>query len=103
ADRLQRRPYPRAFDQPRDTLVDCQSFIFKPRILRPTAWLLPPPFIVHLPEQSRADRPAALSAYARFWDDLEVRHQEAFGRHAIPQVGWMALSIQGPGEAECVK
>jgi uncharacterized protein YwqG len=103
ADRLRRRPCPLEFDQPREPSLDRRSFIFKPRILRPTAWLLPPLFIALLTEQPRADRAAAFSAYERFWDDLEARHGEPFGDDTIHQVGGMAFSIQDPVEAECVK
>lgn len=43
AERLERRRSPREFDEPGAKLSMPRGYVFKPRTLRPTAWLLPPP------------------------------------------------------------
>ena len=115
ADQLQRRRHPREFDEHGSELLHRTGFVFKQRFLRPTAWLLPPPF--RSPEMaglraeaSRAwiDRrrlgPAG-SAYHEFWLDLFSRHPGTFGADGamIHQVGGTAWSIQESVEADCVK
>lgn len=114
ADRLQRRRHPPEFDAARHPGLR-DEFVFKPRTLRPTAWLLPPPpgsceMIALSKEQPRTwsykHEGPAVWAYDRFWDDLRARHAEIFGergREVMHQVGGFAWSIQGPVEAECVK
>ena len=115
ADRLQRRRHPPEFDEPGGELLHRTGFVFRPRILRPTAWLLPPPFgspqMTRLSaEQSsawigRRQLGTAGAAYHRFWRDLFSRHPDTFGPSGemIHQVGGTAWSIQEPVEAECVK
>jgi hypothetical protein len=89
-----------------------RGFVFKSRILRPTAWLLPPPDGSRelLALQARepgawAYQGPAFSAYDRFWSDLYARHPEQFGAQGdmIHQVGGTALSIQQPVEAEVAR
>jgi uncharacterized protein YwqG len=115
ADRLQRRRHPQEFDEPGRELLHRTRFVFKPRSLRPTAWLLPPPFRSPAMTALRAEQPrawfgpralgAAGLAYHRFWHDLYSRHPETFGPDGdmIHQVGGTACSIQEAVEAECVK
>jgi hypothetical protein len=104
--RLQRRRAPEEFDEPAAREVMPRGYVFSPRILRPTAWLLPPPL-------GSAGQPRAWSspdwpgwpAYEQFWRDLYARHPETFGPNGemIHQVGGTAFSIQRPVEAECVR
>jgi len=42
AEALERRRYPREFDEPEARQLMPRGYVFKSRILRPTAWLLPP-------------------------------------------------------------
>ena len=106
AERLQRRRYPREFDEPAASQVMPRGYVFKPRTLRPTAWLLPPP--LGFAGQPRAWAPSewpAWPAYDRFWGDLYARHPETFGPRgeSIHQVGGIAFSIQDPVEVECAR
>jgi hypothetical protein len=107
AEALERRRSPAEFDAPAAREVMPNGYVFKPRILRPTAWLLPPP------ENSRelyglraeaddawARGEPASSAYRQFWRDLFAAHPDTFGEegHMIHQVGGIAFSIQNPVE-----
>jgi hypothetical protein len=112
AEALERRRAPRAFDEPAATLLMPRGFVFKSRVLRPTAWLLPPQLRSREIAALRAEQPAAWayqrpaeSAYSRFWTDLYAGHPETFGPsgESIHQVGGTAVSIQEPVEAECAK
>jgi Domain of unknown function (DUF1963) len=105
ADRLQRRRHPQEFDEAGDDPMFRDQFVFKPRILRPTAWLLPPPLGVAEQRVWASPKWPAWPAYQQFWRDLYTRHPETFGRDGerIHQVGGVAFSIQQPVEAECAK
>jgi uncharacterized protein YwqG len=104
AERLQRRRSPQEFDEPAARKV--KQYVFRPRVLRPTAWLLPPPlaFAKQLRTWSPTEWPAG-QAYQQFWRDFYARNPETFGPDGdmIHQVGGTAFSIQDPVEAECVK
>lgn len=111
AERLQRRRPPAEFDGPEAGAVT-PAWVFKPRALRPTAWLLPPQLGSREIAAFRAEQPAAWAyqgpaeaAYARFWANLYAGHPETFGPSGerIHQVGGAAVSIQDPVEAECAK
>jgi hypothetical protein len=112
AERLERRRPPQEFDEPEARLLMPRGYVFRPRGLRPAAWLLPPPSrspqLLDL-EAENAEawtyEGHASSAYGRFWRDLFARHPETFGPNGdmIHQVGGTAFSIQEPVEAECVK
>jgi hypothetical protein len=80
--------------------------------LRPTAWLLPPPWRSRQLLELEAENPNAwayeghvFSAYDQFWRDLYAQHPETYGPSGdmVHQVGGTAFSIQEPVEAECVK
>ena len=111
-DGLERRRSPGEFDAPEAKLSMPRGYVFKPRSLRPTAWLLPPPWRSRELLELAAEDPEAwgyegrvFSAYDRFWADLYAQHPGTFGPHGgtIHQVGGTAVSIQEPVEAECVK
>jgi len=106
AERLQRRRPPQEFDEPSARQVMPTGYVFRPRVLCPTVWLLPPPLA--FAEQPRAWAPPkwpAWSAYEQFWRDLYARHPKTIGPRGemIHQMGGTAFSIQHPVEAECVK
>jgi uncharacterized protein YwqG len=112
AERLERRRSPGEFDEPEARLLMPRGYVFKPRTLRPSAWLLPPPWGSRQLLDLRDENPGAwtygghvYSAYDQFWRDLFAQHPETFGSSAetIHQVGGIAFSIQEPVEAECVK
>jgi uncharacterized protein YwqG len=112
AERLERRRPPREFDEPEASLLMPRGYVFKTRSLRPTAWLLPPPWRSRELLGLEAEDPEAwvyeervFSAYDQFWSDLFAQHPETFGPSGglIHQVGGTAFSIQEPVEAECVK
>jgi uncharacterized protein YwqG len=112
AERLQRRRSPQEFDQPKAKEVMPRGYVFKPRILRPTAWLLPPPEGSRELLSLKAEEPdtweygaPAFSAYHQFWHNLYARHPEVFGDggETIHQVGGTADSIQEPVEEEAAK
>src|SRR5882757_10309671 len=42
SDHLQRKAFPREFDDPRARELMPRGYALKTRVLRPTAWLLPP-------------------------------------------------------------
>ncbi|MDN5000498.1 YwqG family protein [Bradyrhizobium sp. GCM10027634] len=103
-EQLQRKPFPKEFDEPAARELMPRGYAFKPRSLRPTAWLLPPP----VSSIARFDWPgwsvAQRDAYQQFWDALYARYPEVFGpdgNAGIHQVGGVALSIQEPVEAAC--
>ena len=109
---LQRRRQPPEFEAARVAKLR-DEFAFKPRSLRPFAWLQPPPLgspeFIHLaaehPRAWAATEPAG-PAYQQFWTDLQVRYPQIFGERGaemIHQVGGFAHAIQDPVEAECVK
>lgn len=111
-ERLERRRSPPEFDAPAARLLMPRGYVFKPRTLKPSAWLLPPPWGSRQLLDLRAEHPDAWSygghlhaAYDQFWRGLVAQHPEAFGSSAdtIHQVGGTAFSIQEPVEAECVK
>ena len=111
AEALQRRPHPPELDAPEATDVRGRG-AFGPRILQPTAWLLPSPPNSRDVRRLRDDAPdawapdaPAWSAYHQFWDDLYAQHPEVFGPQGelIHQVGGIASSIQKPVEAECAR
>ncbi|MEH2543685.1 uncharacterized protein YwqG [Bradyrhizobium sp. AZCC 2262] len=111
-ERLQRRRSPEEFDRPEAREVMPRGYVFKPRMLRPTAWLLPPPLQSRELGRLRAEEPGAwspngpaFSAYHQFWDDLYARHPDVFGEQGemIHQVGGTAFSIQKPVEVECAR
>jgi hypothetical protein len=84
-----------------------KGYVFKSRVFRPTAWLLPPPREVFTKQRRGGvalERPA-WEAYGQFWDDLFARNPETFGPRGelIHQMAGTAFSIQDPVEAECVK
>ena len=108
----ERRRPPPEFDAPEARELMPRGYVFKPRALRPTAWLLPPPWGSREFLRLRAEAPAAWAhqadvffAYDRFWTDLYAQHPETFGRRGdmIHQVGGTAFSIQEPVEDECAK
>jgi uncharacterized protein YwqG len=106
AERLQRRRSPHEFDEPAASQVVPKGFAFRPRVLRPTAWLLPPPLA--FAKQSRDWAPPewpAWPAYNQFWRDLYARNPETFGPggEMIHQLAGTAFSIQDPVEAACVR
>jgi uncharacterized protein YwqG len=112
AEHLQRRHAPLEFEGPEAREVMPRGFVFKPRALRPTAWLLPPPLRsrqLHRlsAEESRAwkHNGPAFVAYCRFWGNLFAQHPNVFGEQGemIHQVGGTAFSIQKPIEAEAAK
>ena len=111
-ERLRRRRAPLEFVEPEAREVMPRGFVFKPRILQPTAWLLPPPLRSRELNRLRAEQPSAwkhngpaFSAYCQFWDDLCARHPDVFGDQGqtIHQVGGSAFSIQEPVEQETAK
>lgn len=106
-ERLERRPSPQEFAEPVAQQWRPNSYGFKPRALRPTAWLLPPTL-------GSAGQPCTwppsewplAEVYQKFWDDLYARYPDAFGSSGwsqIHQMGGTAFCIQNPVEAECVK
>jgi Domain of unknown function (DUF1963) len=108
----ERRCPPPEFEAPEARKLMPRGYVFKPRGLRPTVWLLPPPWGSRELLRLRAEAPAAwayqadmFSAYDRFWTDLYAQHPETFGRRGdmIHQVGGTAFSIQVPVEDECAK
>jgi uncharacterized protein YwqG len=108
---VRRRP-PSEFDSPEAGELRPRRYVFKPRILRPTAWLLPPPLgsreMVHLQAEAPdawAPGKDAFLAYLEFWDDIFTEHPETFGEQGemIHQVGGVAFSIQEPVEAEAAR
>jgi len=112
AEALERRRYPREFDEPEAKQLMPRGYVFKSRILRPTAWLPPPPEGSREFLSLKAEEPGtwqyggpAFSAYNQFWLNLYARHPEAFGEQGqmIHQVGGTADSIQEPVEAECAR
>lgn len=112
AERLQRRGPPPEFSTPEAREMMPRGYVFKPRALRPTAWLLPPPRGSRELLRLQAETPAAwayqadaFTAYDRVWSDLYVRHPETFGRRGdmIHQVGGTAFAIQEPVEGECAR
>jgi len=112
AKRLQRRPSPPEFDTPEARRMMPRGYVCKPRTLRPTAWLLPPPQGSRELLRLQAEAPAAwayqadaFSAYGRFWSDVYARHPETFSPRGdmIHQVGGTAFSIQEPVEQACAK
>lgn len=112
AERLERRRSPPEFDTPVARELMPRGYVFKPRALRPTAWLLPPPWRSRELLPLQAEAPGAwayeggvFSAYHQFWRDLFRRQPHTFGPtgEAIHQVGGTAFSIQEPVEAECTK
>ena len=107
AEPLERKPAPQEFDAPEARELMPRGFVFKPRILRPSAWLLPPPDGSREFLALRAQEPGAwasegpaFSAYHQFWSDLYARHPETFGAQGdmIHKVGGTAFSIQQPVE-----
>jgi hypothetical protein len=109
---LVRKPAPQKLDAPEARELMPRGFVVKPRIMRPTAWLLPPPDGSRELLALRAREPGAwasegpaFSAYHRFWSDLYARHPEQFGAQGemIHQVGGTAFSIQQPVEAEVAR
>src|SRR4029453_10774211 len=111
-ERLQRRRPPPEFDGPEVKQVMPRGYVFKPRILRPTAWLLPPPLQSAELSRLSGEAPGAwsqagpvFSAYRQFWKDLYARHADIFGEQGemIHQVGGPAFSIQEPVEGECAR
>lgn len=112
AERLERRRSPREFDEPEARLLMPRGYVFGPRRLRPTPWLLPPPWRSQQLLELQTEDAAAwahegpvFTAYDRFWRDLYAQHPETFGPSGdmIHQIGGTAFSIQEPVEAECVK
>jgi uncharacterized protein YwqG len=112
AERLQRRHAPPEFETPEAREVMPRGFVFKPRALRPTAWLLPPPLRSRQLDRLSAAEPKAwkhdgpaFAAYHRFWDNLFAQHPDVFAEQGemIHQVGGTAFSIQTPVEAEAAK
>jgi uncharacterized protein YwqG len=106
-ERLERRDFPVEFDGPEAARLMPRGFAFKPRILRPTAWLLPPPlgsgpFLRLQSEAPDAWTPNgdAFIKYEQFWCDLCARHPDTFGDEVIHQVGGVAVPVQAPVEAE---
>jgi hypothetical protein len=86
-----------------------RGYLFKPRILLPTAWLLPPPWrsraligVADGAPDAWEYEGTAWSAYDRFWRGLYARHPETFGAQGdmIHQVGGTTFSIQEPVEGE---
>jgi hypothetical protein len=112
AGALARRRSPAEFDMPAARVLMEEGYVFKPRILRPTAWLLPPPeesralydLKTEAPDAWRPDR-AAYSAYIQFWRDLFAAHPDTFGERGrmIHQVGGIAFPVQNPVEDECAR
>ncbi|MBR1120457.1 DUF1963 domain-containing protein [Bradyrhizobium lablabi] len=111
-ERLQRRRAPPEFAEPEARQVMPRGFVFKPRLLRPAAWLMPPPLRSCALDDLRAERPGAwkqdgpaFSAYRQFWDDLHARHPDIFAEQGqmIHQVGGSAFSIQEPVERETAR
>jgi uncharacterized protein YwqG len=112
AEALERRRSPPEFDATAARELMPEGYVFKPRILRPTAWLLPPPENSREVYGLKAEAPdawapdqAAFSAYRQFWSDLFAEHPDVFGEQGdmIHQVGGIAFSIQNSVEAECAK
>jgi uncharacterized protein YwqG len=112
AERLRRRRSPTEFDTPEARLLMPRGYVFKPRALRPTAWLLPPPWGSRELLRLEAEAPAAwayeaavFSAYDNFWRDVFARQLATFAPtgEASHQVGGTASPIQEPVEAECAK
>jgi len=106
SDHLQRKAFPREFDDPRARELMPRGYALKTRVLRPTAWLLPPAssFAGRLHWPGWTD--ALSDAYEQFWLALYARHPEALGLNGeagIHQVGGIAWSIQEPVEAACAK
>jgi uncharacterized protein YwqG len=109
---LDRRSAPEEFGRPEAKELRSEGFVFNPRRLRPTAWLLPPSFGSHellrlqdeAPGAWRPDGPAFI-AYEQFWTDLVARPTQAVGdaSDTVHQVGGTAFSIQRPVEAECAR
>jgi hypothetical protein len=111
-ERLERRRSPLEFDTPDARELMPRGFVFKPRALRPTAWLLPPPLGSRELLRLKAEEPGAWayetsvsSAYGQFWKDVFGRQPHVFGPtgETIHQVGGVAFSVQEPVEAECAK
>jgi len=103
---LQRRRSPQEFTDPAARQVMPSGYVFRPRALRPTAWLLPPTLAFARQQRSWAPPEWPLwEIYHQFWRDLYARHPETFGPRGemIHQMGGAAFSIQDPVEAECAK
>ena len=112
AESLERRRSPPEFETPEAKQFMPRGFVFKPRALRPAAWLLPPPWGSRELLRLQAEAPGAWahqadasSGYHRFWKHLFAREPHTFGPtgDAIHQVGGWAFSIQEPVEAECAR
>lgn len=103
-ERLERKPVPPQFNEPVARELMPRGWAFKPRILRPTAWLLPPhaAFITQHNWPGWSD--AQHDAYRQFWERLYTQYPDMFGHgEAVHQVGGTAWSIQDPVEAECAR
>jgi uncharacterized protein YwqG len=109
---LKRRGSPPEFDEPDARILMPRGYVFKPRILRPTAWLLPPSQGSRQLLALKAEEPdtweyegEAFSAYDEFWRRLHARHPDIFGEHGdmILRVGGIADSIQEPVEEEAAR
>ena len=105
-ERLERKPFPPAFDEPLAKELMPRGYGFKPRRLRPMAWLLPPrpAFIGQYdwPDWTVADDEAC----RQFWYAVYARWPETFGldgQAEIHQMGGIALSIQEPVETACAQ
>jgi uncharacterized protein YwqG len=101
-ERLERKPVPPQFNEPVARELMPRGWAFKPRILRPTAWLLPPhaAFITqhNWPGWSEAQD----DAYQQFWERLYTQYPDMFSHSdAVHQVGGTAWSIQETVEAAC--
>ena len=71
--------------RPRQGHLMPRGYVFKPRALRPTAWLLPPPWGSREFLRLQAEAPGAwaheadvFSAYQQFWRDLFRRQPQTF-------------------------
>jgi Domain of unknown function (DUF1963) len=112
AKRLERRRAPQEFDAPEASRLMPRGYVFKPRALHPTAWLLPPPrgsrelhrLEVENPDAWQGEGDVSL-AFRQFWDGLFAKHPDTFGPHGemIHQVGGTAFSIQEPVDLACVR
>lgn len=112
AERLERRPFPTDFGGPEARRVMPRGYAFKSRLLRPEAWLLPPPqgpgpLLGLDSEAAKAWAPdaEAYRAYEQFWCNLYARHPQTFGEQGqnIHQVGGVAVPVQAPVEEEAAR
>jgi hypothetical protein len=105
AERLQRKRSPQEFDEPAAIRVIPRGYVFRPRVLRPTARLLPPPLVAATLPRAWASPEWPARQAKQFWRDLYARNLESFSRlgEMIRQMGGTSFFIQEPVKAACVK